>query len=110
VAIKNNPLRAAAIGIPVDRRLIDDLISESRRSTPASPAACWRRRTRLHRSTVFSFDRSADLLLLVLISAAVGYLMAAYRRDLFKVMQDYLRCSHLSIGRSGSARCSSPWC
>ena len=57
---------------------------------PASPAGCWRRRTAFVSLDVFSFDRSADLLLVLIIGGA-GYLYGGLiGAVLFKLMQDYL--------------------
>jgi branched-chain amino acid transport system permease protein len=64
-AIRNNPLRAAAIGIPVNRRLIA-----------------------VYTLAAFSFERSADLLL-VLILGGTGYLYGGLiGAVLFRLLQE----------------------
>jgi ABC-type branched-subunit amino acid transport system permease subunit len=70
-AIKNNPLRAAAIGIPVDRRLI--VIYTIAAFYAGIAGGLLAQTTSFASLDVFSFDRSADLLL-VLIIGGVGYL------------------------------------
>jgi len=88
VAIKNNPLRAAAIGIPVDRRLI--VIYSIAAFYAGIAGGLLAQTTSFASLDVFSFDRSADLLL-VLIIGGVGYLYGGLiGAILFKVMQDYL--------------------
>ena len=88
VAIKNNPLRAAAIGIPVDRRLI--VIYTIAAFYAGIAGGLLAQTTSFASLDVFSFDRSADLLL-VLIIGGVGYLYGGLiGAILFKVMQDYL--------------------
>ena len=49
LAIQHNPLRASAIGVPVNRRLI--AVYTWRRSTPASPGRCSPRPRRSSPST-----------------------------------------------------------
>ena len=70
-AIKNNPLRAAAIGIPVNRRLI--AIYTVAAFYAGIAGALFTQTTALASLDVFSFERSADLLL-VLIIGGTGYL------------------------------------
>ena len=89
MALKGNPLRASAIGIsvnaPAGRRSIP-----SPRALPASPALCWRRPRPSPRSTCFSFDRSADLLLVLIIGGA-GYLYGGLiGAVIFKFLQDWI--------------------
>jgi branched-chain amino acid transport system permease protein len=88
VAIKNNPLRAAAIGIPVDRRLVE--IYSIAAFYAGIAGALLAQTTSFASLDVFSFDRSADLLL-VLIIGGTGYLYGGLiGAILFKLMQDYL--------------------
>jgi len=88
VAIKNNPLRAAAIGIPVDRRLVE--IYSIAAFYAGVAGALLAQTTAFASLDVFSFDRSADLLL-VLIIGGTGYLYGGLiGAILFKLMQDYL--------------------
>jgi branched-chain amino acid transport system permease protein len=70
-AIRNNPLRAAAIGIPVNRRLI--AIYTVAAFYAGVAGALFTQTTALASLDVFSFERSADLLL-VLIIGGTGYL------------------------------------
>src|ERR1700761_9060959 len=70
-AIRNNPLRAAAIGIPVDRRLI--AIYTVAAFYAGIAGALFTQTTALASLDVFAFDRSADLML-VLVIGGTGYL------------------------------------
>ena len=70
-AIKGNALRASAIGIPVDRRLV--AIYTVAAFYAGVAGALLTQTTAFTSLDVFSFDRSADLLL-VLIIGGVGYL------------------------------------
>jgi branched-chain amino acid transport system permease protein len=70
-AIKNNPLRAAAIGIPVNRRLI--AIYTVAAFFAGIAGALFTQTTALASLDVFAFERSADLLLVLIIGGA-GYL------------------------------------
>jgi branched-chain amino acid transport system permease protein len=70
-AIRNNPLRAAAIGIPVDRRLI--AIYTVAAFYAGIAGALFTQTTALASLDVFSFERSADLML-VLVIGGTGYL------------------------------------
>ena len=70
-AIKNNPLRAAAIGVPVNRRLI--AIYTLSAFCAGIAGALFTQTTALASLDVFSFERSADLMLVLVIGGA-GYL------------------------------------
>lgn len=70
-AIKNNPLRAAAIGIPVNRRLI--AIYTLAAFYAGIAGALFTQTTAIASLDVFSFERSADLMLVLVIGGA-GYL------------------------------------
>src|ERR1700752_1148471 len=70
-AIKNNPLRASAIGIPVNRRLI--AIYTLAAFYAGIAGALFTQTTQLASLDVFSFERSADLML-VLVIGGTGYL------------------------------------
>jgi branched-chain amino acid transport system permease protein len=70
-AIRNNPLRAAAIGIPVNRRLI--AIYTVAAFYAGIAGALFTQSTQLASLDVFSFERSADLML-VLVIGGTGYL------------------------------------
>ena len=88
MAIKGNPLRASAIGIPVDRRLV--AIYTIAAFYAGIAGALLAQTTAFASLDVFSFDRSADLLL-VLIIGGTGYLYGGLiGAMLFKLMQDYL--------------------
>src|SRR6201988_2863596 len=90
-AIKNNPLRAAAIGIPVTRRLIAIY-------TPAAfyagiAGALFTQTTQLASLDVFSFERSADLML-VLVIGGTGYLYGGLiGAVVFKMLQEVFSTS-----------------
>jgi len=70
-AIKNNPLRAAAIGVPVNRRLI--AIYTLAAFYAGIAGALFTQSTALASLDVFAFERSADLML-VLVIGGTGYL------------------------------------
>ena len=87
-AIKNNPLRASAIGVPVNRRLI--AIYTVAALYAGIAGALFTQTTALASLDVFAFERSADLML-VLVIGGTGYLYGGLiGAILFKVMQDYL--------------------
>src|SRR6516165_10292308 len=70
-AIRNNPLRAAAIGIPVNKRLI--AIYTVAAFYAGVAGALFTQTTALASLDVFAFERSADLML-VLVIGGTGYL------------------------------------
>ena len=70
-AIRNNPLRAAAIGIPVNRRLI--AIYTVAAFYAGIAGALFTQTTALASLDVFAFEKSADLMLMLVIGGA-GYL------------------------------------
>jgi branched-chain amino acid transport system permease protein len=70
-AIRNNPLRAAAIGIPVNRRLI--AVYTLAAFYAGIAGALFTQTTALASLDVFAFERSADLML-VLVIGGTGYL------------------------------------
>ncbi|SDR82635.1 branched-chain amino acid ABC transporter permease [Bradyrhizobium canariense] len=70
-AIRNNPLRASAIGIPVNRRLI--AVYTLAAFYAGIAGALFTQTTALASLDVFSFERSADLML-VLVLGGTGYL------------------------------------
>lgn len=85
-AIRNNPLRAAAIGIPVNRRLI--AIYTLSAFYAGIAGALFTQTTALASLDVFSFERSADLLL-VLVIGGTGYLYGGLiGAVVFRVLQD----------------------
>lgn len=87
-AIRNNPLRAAAIGIPVNRRLT--MIYTIAAFYAGVAGALSTQTTALASLDVFSFDRSADLLL-VLVIGGVGYLYGGIvGAVIFKFLQDWI--------------------
>jgi branched-chain amino acid transport system permease protein len=87
-AIKNNPLRAGAIGIPVNRRLV--MIYTIAAFYAGVAGALSTQTTALASLDVFSFDRSADLLL-VLVIGGVGYLYGGVLGAvIFKFLQDWI--------------------
>ncbi len=86
-AIRNNPLRASAIGIPVNRRLI--AIYTVAAFYAGVAGALSTQTTALASLDGFAFDRSADLLL-VLIIGGTGYLYGGLiGAVIFKLMQEF---------------------
>jgi branched-chain amino acid transport system permease protein len=84
-AIKNNPLRAAAIGIPVNRRLI--AIYTIAAFYAGIAGALFSQTTQLASLDVFSFERSADLMLMLVIGGT-GYLYGGLLgAAVFKLLQ-----------------------
>jgi len=87
-AVKGNPLRSSAVGINVNRRLI--AIYTVAAGFAGIAGALLTQTTAFASLEVFSFDRSADLLL-VLIIGGTGYLYGGVIGALiFKLMQDWL--------------------
>src|SRR6185312_10357917 len=85
-AIRNNPLRASAIGVPVNRRLI--AIYTLAAFYAGIAGALFTQTTALASLDVFSFERSADLML-VLVLGGTGYLYGGLiGAVVFKVLQD----------------------
>jgi branched-chain amino acid transport system permease protein len=88
MSVKGNPLRASAIGISVDSRLV--AIYTVAAFYAGVAGALLAQTTAFASLEVFSFDRSADLLL-VLIIGGTGYLYGGLiGAIIFKLMQDYL--------------------
>jgi branched-chain amino acid transport system permease protein len=88
VSVKGNPLRASAIGISVDRRLI--AIYTVAAFYAGIAGGLLAQTSAFASLEVFSFDRSADLLL-VLIIGGTGWLYGGLIGAIvFKFMQDYL--------------------
>ena len=87
-SIKGNALRASAIGIPVNRRLV--AIYTIAAFYAGIAGALLTQTTSFASLDVLSFDRSADLLL-VLIIGGTGYLYGGLIGAIvFKLMQDWL--------------------
>jgi len=85
-AIRNNPLRAAAIGIPVNRRLI--AVYTLAAFYAGIAGALFTQTTALASLDVFSFERSADLML-VLVIGGTGYLYGGLiGAVVFKILQE----------------------
>jgi branched-chain amino acid transport system permease protein len=85
-AIKNNPLRAAAIGIPVNRRLIAVYTLSAFYAGIAG--ALFTQTTALASLDVFAFEKSADLML-VLVIGGTGYLYGGLiGAVVFKMLQE----------------------
>lgn len=85
-AIRNNPLRASAIGIPVNRRLI--AIYTIAAFYAGVAGALSTQTTALASLDGFAFDRSADLML-VLIIGGTGYLYGGLiGAVIFKLLQE----------------------
>ena len=87
-SVKGNPLRASAIGIPVNGRLV--AIYTIAAGYAGVAGALLAQTTHSPRSTCFDFERSADVLL-VLIIGGTGYLYGGLiGAIIFKLVQDYL--------------------
>lgn len=87
-SIKENPLRAAAIGIPVNRRLI--AIYTIGAGYAGVAGALLTQTTQFASLSVLDFERSADVLLILIIGGP-GYLYGGLiGAILFKLMQDWL--------------------
>jgi branched-chain amino acid transport system permease protein len=87
-SVRGNPLRSAAIGISVDARLV--AIYSIAAGYAGVAGALLAQTTAFASLEMFSFDRSADLLL-VLIIGGTGYLYGGLiGAIIFKFMQDYL--------------------
>ena len=85
-AIKNNPLRASAIGIPVNRRLI--AIYTLSAFYAGIAGALFTQTTSLASLDVFAFEKSADLML-VLVIGGTGYLYGGLiGAVVFKMLQE----------------------
>ncbi|MBI2715949.1 MAG: branched-chain amino acid ABC transporter permease [Rhizobiales bacterium] len=88
MSVKGNPLRSSAIGISVDARLV--AIYTIAAGYAGIAGALLAQTTAFASLEMFSFDRSADLLLVLIIGGA-GYLYGGMiGAIIFKVMQDYL--------------------
>jgi branched-chain amino acid transport system permease protein len=87
-SVKGNPLRAAAIGIPVNRRLV--AIYTVSAGFAGIAGALLTQTTAFCSLDVFSFERSADLLL-VLIIGGTGYLYGGLiGAVIYKFLQDWI--------------------
>jgi branched-chain amino acid transport system permease protein len=87
-SIKDNPLRAAAVGIPVTKRLV--AIYTVSAGYAGVAGALLTQTTQFASLSVFDFERSADVLL-VLIIGGVGYLYGGLIGAIvFKLGQDWL--------------------
>ena len=87
-SLKGNPLRASAIGIPVNRRLI--AIYTVSAGFAGIAGALLTQTTAFCSLDVFSFERSADLLL-VLIIGGTGYLYGGLiGAVIYKFLQDWI--------------------
>jgi branched-chain amino acid transport system permease protein len=85
-AIKNNPLRAAAVGVPVNRRLI--AVYTLAAFYAGIAGALFTQTTALASLDVFAFERSADLML-VLVIGGTGYLYGGLiGAVIFKILQE----------------------
>ena len=87
-SIKGNPLRAAAIGVPVNRRLV--AIYTIGAAYAGVAGALLTQTTQFASLSVLDFERSADVLLILIIGGP-GYLYGGLiGAILFKLMQDWL--------------------
>ena len=111
-AIKNNPLRASAIGVPVNRRLI--AIYTVAAFYAGIAGALFTQTTALASLDVFAFERSADLML-VLVIGGTGYLYGGLiGAVVFKMLQEVFSDHHAAIlavldrARAGRDRAGRP--
>jgi branched-chain amino acid transport system permease protein len=87
-ALKGNPLRASAIGIPVNRRLV--AIYTASAGFAGIAGGLLTQTTAFCSLDVFSFDRSADLLLVLIIGGS-GYLYGGLiGAVIYKFLQDWI--------------------
>src|SRR5882724_1201685 len=87
-AIKNNPLRAAAVGVPVNARLI--AVYTLAAFYAGIAGALFTQTTALASLDVFAFERSADLMLVLVIGGS-GYLYGGLiGAVIFKFLQEFL--------------------
>ncbi|WP_316184330.1 MULTISPECIES: branched-chain amino acid ABC transporter permease [unclassified Bradyrhizobium] len=85
-AIKNNPLRAAAVGIPVNRRLI--AIYTVAAFYAGVAGALFTQTTAIASLDVFAFEKSADLMLVLVIGGS-GYLYGGLiGAVVFRILQE----------------------
>src|SRR5947199_611265 len=88
-AIRNNPLRASAIGVPVNRRLI--AIYTLAAFYAGIAGALFTQTTALASLDVFAFEKSADLML-VLVIGGTGYLYGGLiGAVVFKMLQELVQ-------------------
>ena len=86
-AIRNNPLRAAAVGVPVNRRLI--AVYTLSAFYVGIAGALFTQTTALASLDVFAFERSADLMLVLVIGGS-GYLYGGLIGAVaFKILQEF---------------------
>jgi len=86
-AIRNNPLRAAAVGVPVNRRLIAVYTLSAFYAGIAG--ALFTQTTALASLDVFAFERSADLMLVLVIGGS-GYLYGGLiGAVVFRMLQEF---------------------
>ena len=86
-AIKNNPLRASAVGVPVNRRLI--AVYTLAAFYAGISGALFTQTTALASLDVFAFERSADLMLVLVIGGG-GYLYGGLIGAVaFKMLQEF---------------------
>ncbi len=105
-AIRDNPLRAGAIGIPVNRRLI--AVYTIAAAYAGVAGALLAQTTPFVSLDVLDFHRSADVLLMLVIFGGVGYLYGGLIGAIvFKALQDVSSPpSRRNTGTSGSASSS----
>ena len=87
-AVSGNPLRASAVGIPVQARLV--AVYTLAAAYAGAAGALLAQTTQFCSLDVFSFERSADLLMVLVVGGA-GYLYGGLiGAVIFKLMQDWL--------------------
>ncbi|MFO6421160.1 branched-chain amino acid ABC transporter permease [Hylemonella sp. W303a] len=88
MALRDNRLRAMAIGVPVTARLA--LIYTIAAGVAGAAGALLAQTTSFASVEVFAFDRSADLVLLVVIGGAGWLYGGVIGAAIFKVLQDWI--------------------
>jgi branched-chain amino acid transport system permease protein len=106
MALRDNRLRAMAIGIPVTARLA--VIYTIAAGVAGAAGALLAQTTSFASVDVFEFHRSADLMLLVVIGGTGWLYGGVIGAVIFKLMRTGSPPSPRSTGPSGSA--SSSWC
>src|SRR6202161_2433305 len=86
-AIRNNPLRAAAIGVPINRRLI--AVYTLAAFYAGIAGALFTQTTALASLDVFSFERSADLLLVLVIGGPAYLYGGLIGAVVFRMLQEF---------------------
>jgi branched-chain amino acid transport system permease protein len=107
-AIRDNRLRAMAIGISVGSRL--SVVYTIAAGVAGAAGALLAQTTGFASLDVFEFHRSADVMLMLVVGGTGWLYGGVAGAVVFKLMQDALSALRRSIGRSGSGCSSWCWC